>query len=212
MFSMNAMATLCLGICVSTTVSAVGAAVQGNDRALVDDAEEYAVYNAVLDSIYASSEPKPQQFVINVEPITETQHPSTGTIGGLTGTGAARPETAPDTKSDFDEKGKKSCRLDRRFDLKVPYTLVVNDDLNKIFALDPSGHIDPKVWDHFYQRYPGAAGIVAFSRVGFDSKKNQALVYLVIQYGLVGGSGEFCVLVRNDGKWTIEKQVLIWLS
>jgi hypothetical protein len=206
----RATAVFWLGVFVSAVVLTPGTIAQDKDKTLAVDPEEYAVYSALLDSVYST--PKVKQFVINSETTTKTKQPFIGINGGLMRTGAARPETEPDTKSNFDEKSEKTVLLEKRFNLKVPYILTSDEELKKLFAFDANGHINPKVWDDFYKQYPGAEGVVALSRVGFDVKKNQALVYVAVKYGWLGGSGRFYVLTRNSGEWVVEKQVLIWMS
>jgi hypothetical protein len=118
------------------------------------------------------------------------------------------PDVEPDTMSDFKAKNEKSALLERRLDLKTPYVFVSNDEMDAIFH--------PKVgllvledmgagWRRFYERYPGAPGYIDLSRVGFDSKKKQALVYLAFEHDYMGGSTRILVLSKTDKSWEVQK-------
>ncbi len=175
----------------------------------VQDSEEYAVYNAILVQFESA---KPTQIVINSSTNSQTTSAFVGVVCGLAPSGAKRPDVDADTASDFDTKNAKTSLLDRQFDSKIPYALVTDQELRAIFDERAAGRIDPDSWTRFYQRYPGAPGILAFSRVGFNTKKNQALVYAVLQHGCLGGSGRFLVLTKDDKPWKVQKTVVVWLS
>jgi hypothetical protein len=181
-----------------------------SDSAASLEAEEYVVYSAVLNGV--SSSPELKQLVINIETSSKEKQPFIGIIGGMVRTGAKPPEAADDTWSEFNARNGKSGLLDRRLDLKLPYVLVTDEKLKTFFVKGPNGEIDGGIWQTFYKQYPGAQGVLAFSRVGFNSKKDEALVYVANQSGLVGGSGRFVLLSRSSGNWAIQKQVLIWIS
>jgi hypothetical protein len=198
------------GACGSALLDPLSAWTQTSDETSVQDPEEYAVYSAVLNALFAS--PKLQQFVINSETSSKTKPAFVGFIGGLTWSGAKQPETESDTASDFDAKNDKSYLLNRQFDLKMQYVLVASAELHTIFVQDAGGHPDMESWTRFYKQYPAAPGILAFSRVGLNSRKRQALVYVTNQRGLVGGSGAFVVLAKTGKTWEVQKQVMVWIS
>jgi hypothetical protein len=210
-FERRELTVLIAAACGCLLFVALYVSAQNNEKAVIQDSEEYAVYSALLNTEYASANVK--RFVITRETDSRTTHPFRGFIGGWAPSGAKRPETEPATKSDFDGKNDKSCLLDRRFaDLKTQYDLVTSDELHGIFVLDADGHVNEESWAPFYKRYPGAAGILTFSRVGFNSKKHQALVYVAIQRGLLGGSARFFVLAKINKTWEVRKQVVVGLS
>jgi hypothetical protein len=177
----------------------------------VQDSEEYAVLSALLNAKYSSSEI--QRFVITVDTSSATKQAFIGYRAGITFSGRKRPETSPDLAADFDAKNKVSYRLENHFTLKVPYVLVTSDELHGFFfPLKEDSQPDMESWPHFYQKYPGAPGILTFSRVGFNDKKDQALLYCAYQRGLLGGGGRFFVLSKINGSWEIKNEVIVWLS
>jgi hypothetical protein len=196
--------------CLSVFLAPSHAWTQGDEPGSIQDSEEYAVYSALLSSEYASA--KVQQFVITAETISNAQQAFIGFIGGMMRTGASWSETDPETTSDFKAKMEKTSCLERKFDLKVKYVLVSSDQLHSVFVTDANGKIDGGQLEAFLPLYPRAPGVIAFTRVGLNAHKDEALAYLVQQSGLLGGSAKFYVLCKCGKTWEIQKQVLIWLS
>jgi hypothetical protein len=86
------------------------------------------------------------------------------------------------------------------------YTLLSQTARNLIFSQNQSG------WDIFYNRYPQAPGLTTFSRVGFNASLDQALVYMGTQSNWLAGSGFYILLKKANGSWSIDQQVMIWVS
>ncbi len=173
---------------------------QTTDTPPVRDSDEYSVYSAILNSQFTPT--KLQQFVINGK---------TSRITNPAYFDRVAPDVEFDTISDFKAKSEKSGLLERRLDLKTPYVFVSEDELDALFNHKVGVLTDIGGWGRFYERYPGAPGLIAFSRVGFDSIKDQALVYIGFQHGYLGGSGRFLVLAKADRSWQVQKQVVIAL-
>jgi hypothetical protein len=90
--------------------------------------------------------------------------------------------------------------------LGSPYTLLSQTARNQIFSQNQSG------WDVFYGRYPQAPGITTFSKVGFNANRDQALVYMGTQSNWTVGTGYYLLLKKVNGTWSIDQQVMIWVS
>lgn len=177
----------------------------------VEDLDEYAVLSVLLSK--KSQGDKLQRFVIADHTIASKKGPFTGIAFGLTFSGARPPEVQPDTKVDFDTKGRDTSLLAAHFNLKLPYVLVSDKELHEVFRDEPKGSPDQEGWHRFYERYPGAPGILAISRVGFNASKDQAMIFVIHRAGFLAGSGVFYVMHKQqDGGWEIEKEVTIWLS
>jgi hypothetical protein len=95
-----------------------------------------------------------------------------------------------------------------RPDMKIdsPYTLLSQAGRSRIFGQNQSG------WDIFYNRYPQAPGITTLSRVGFNTTFDQALVYIGTQSNWLAGEGYYVLLKKADGVWSIDQQVMVWVS
>jgi hypothetical protein len=91
-------------------------------------------------------------------------------------------------------------------DLGGPYTLLSQAGKNKIFGQNQSG------WEIFYDRYPQAPGITRLSRAGFNSTFDQALVYIGTQSNWLAGAGYYVLLKKAGGVWSIDQQVMAWIS
>jgi hypothetical protein len=93
-----------------------------------------------------------------------------------------------ETIDDYVAKNAKSHQLKKSFNLKLEYILIPEEKL---------GSSD-------------VGGLIALSRVGFDSSGNQALVY--VDYGRgpsfcgVGRYGRYMLLVKNKRRWTVKKK------
>ncbi len=69
-----------------------------------------------------------------------------------------------------------------------------------------------KWWDSFYKHYPNALGYFRLSRVGFDTDKNAAIVYIENSQDGKWGSGTFWLLKKDKGKWVRTSRLIVWLS
>lgn len=67
-------------------------------------------------------------------------------------------------------------------------------------------------WKTFYAKFPGAGGIMSFSRVGFNEKRDRALLYSEISCGWLCGTGHFHLLKKESGKWALIESYMDWIS
>jgi hypothetical protein len=86
------------------------------------------------------------------------------------------------------------------------YVLLTEENMRQIFNINQNG------WDVFYADYPGAPGITTLSRVGFNDAMDQALVYVGTQSHWLAGAGYIVLLVKVEGVWVIDQQVMTWIS
>jgi hypothetical protein len=63
-------------------------------------------------------------------------------------------------------------------------------------------------WDDIY---PAADALLHVSRVGFNSQKDQALVYISFYYAPLAGSGNL-ILLEKDSGWVIRQSLMLWIS
>jgi hypothetical protein len=62
------------------------------------------------------------------------------------------------------------------------------------------------------QIFPGASGIISFSRVGFDSSLHEALVSTSFICGGLCGTGWRYVLRKKAGSWKVVSKWIVWVS
>jgi hypothetical protein len=115
-------------------------------------------------------------------------------------------DVAPETLVSFRSRNATAQTLRPDMQLGGPYTLLSQAGRNRIFSQNQSG------WDIFYNRYPQAPGITTFSRVGFITSLDQALVYMGTQSNWLVGTGYYLLLIKVNGTWSIDQQVMIWVS
>jgi hypothetical protein len=111
-----------------------------------------------------------------------------------------------DTRDDFDAKNKIPCSLDPHIQPAERIQLLSGREERAVF---PRGSGS---WKAFYKKYPGATGFTLLSKIGFDSTRDQALVYLGNSCELLCGHGYLVVLRKHNGKWKVVKQAEIWLA
>ncbi|HKG92227.1 MAG TPA: hypothetical protein VKA84_10060 [Gemmatimonadaceae bacterium] len=90
--------------------------------------------------------------------------------------------------------------------LPVPVALVTAADLELMRGRpgeEPPGHF----WRAFNARFPGARGVMLFSRVGFDRALTRAAVDVTHSYGDVGAQSRVVALSRRGGRWVVDGEV-----
>jgi len=90
--------------------------------------------------------------------------------------------------------------------LGIPNELIAREEVAKFFENDGGG------WEAFYNRYPGSLGLVSFSKVGFNSRHDQAFVYVATTCHWLCGNGEYIVLNNEGGRWMVKVVQEIWES
>jgi hypothetical protein len=174
-------------------------------------AEEYAIYAAVVDDMFAGdkvasdSKSKARTLVIADWTVSNT---SAAVVRGDEGTLLKQrlSSISQETIDDYMAKNAKSHQITTSFDLKVKYTLISKEKIDQIFRSVMSG------WEEFYKQFPGSDGLISFSRAGLNSTGDQALVYMANGCGGLCGSGNYLLLVEKNGKWTIQKKFMAWVS
>lgn len=104
-----------------------------------------------------------------------------------------------DTVEDFKEVNKQSQILDLSLSLNKPYEYIT-------LPSDENG------WLEFEQKYPNAISITSFSRIGFNKKLDQALVFMSYSCGNECGAGDIYFLVRKGDTWEVENVIEVWVS
>ncbi|MDQ6788282.1 MAG: hypothetical protein M3033_15870, partial [Acidobacteriota bacterium] len=93
------------------------------------------------------------------------------------------------------------------FNLKGKVVLLTQDELEKFFHLSCENG-----WKNFYKKYPNSNGSMGLSRVGFDGKKNFAVVNFGNQAECLNGEGQIIFLQKDNGAWKIKKTQTTWVS
>ncbi len=117
------------------------------------------------------------------------------------------PELQEETWLDFQKSNKES----------YPIKDYLSPSSSFVLLSDTEAQIYQDGWKTFYKDYPAAYGIIALSRIGFNSSFSQALVLK----GYYGGSttgdesytdGRFIFLQKIHGTWTMAGELIAWIS
>lgn len=109
-----------------------------------------------------------------------------------------------ETITAYQEQNRESRILDDSFGLPIRHVLVDEAELDAIRK--------EHRWDEFYKKYPDSGGFIAFSRVGFNSGKNQALVFFEHWCHQLCGSGIYLFLSKDERGWKVTKMYRAWIS
>jgi len=164
------------------------------------DAEEQAVYAALLQKLYSAS-----SYVIMDTTATDPV--------GVGGTSTTLDRIMQDmrgveqeTADSFLTRNDAAYSIRPDMDLGSNYVLLSQDEKSKIFSQNQDG------WQIFYEQYPDAPGITTLSRVGFNNADDQALVYVGTMSHWLAGAGYYVLLKKANGSWIIDQQVMTWIS
>jgi hypothetical protein len=83
--------------------------------------------------------------------------------------------------------------------------MVTQKEIDDIFPSHPDG------WDEFYRKYPKAGGLWSVSRPGYNSKHDEAELYVSHSCGLLCGTGHLYLLAKENGLWKVKNRVMLWI-
>lgn len=167
------------------------------------DSDDYAIYSLIIRTQFTDkgfSKIVIQQDTATVRdwtPEPEDEQKFCDAISRLL------PGTQADSIGDFKAKNGEASSLANYSGLG---TLIAKEQVKSFFSGTGGG------WNVFYKKYPGSQGILRLSRVGFDRKRDQALLYFGNQRYWLAGAGYLVLLARKDGGWFIVKQHMLWIS
>jgi hypothetical protein len=114
------------------------------------------------------------------------------------------PNASNETLDDYFQRNRQSTMLSSDMQLGIHYVLVSADEFSAVMD-------QPDGWQAFYKKY-SPSGYMQFSRVGFNNALDQAMVYVGVIPGPMMGSGNYYLLEKKEGQWSIREQVLAWVS
>lgn len=167
---------------------------------LVSDADEYAVYQAVLREKFQTQTGR--TIVLNKE-VTGCSTVIDRDVERQFSRDALE-EIFTDC---YSKKNGNYELVGNYFQPEEKIVLVSEDEISKIFI--PSCNSG---WQRFYRKYPNSFGNTSFSRVGFDSRRNFAVVNFGNQSGCLVGGGQIVFLQKENDVWRIKKTQSTWAS
>lgn len=162
--------------------------------------EEEAVYAALLAELYAA----PSYVLLNA---TATDLLGTeNTNQTLEYVLPNLRDVDPGTVDNFGVRNETPHPVRPDMNLGADYVLLSRVEMSAIFGENQNG------WQVFYSLHPEAPGITTLSQVGFNAAFDQALVYVGTQSHWLAGAGYYVLLVKVEGTWVVDQQVMTWIS
>lgn len=167
-----------------------------SDDGVSDD--EYEIYSAVIKQYYLQSDTK--QLIIEERTFrydfASDDEPWKDKPKGVTIDQSA--------VEDYEAKNSRQWLLNKAsFKLPVKFNLITDLDLKAIFH----GHWGELEWIAYYRKYPDSRGFVMVSRIGFNTERTQALIYVGSRCGPRCGDIHFLLLEKANGSWTTKKEL-----
>lgn len=163
--------------------------------------EEYAVYDAIINDLYIKEDVK---IIVLREQTIDFLHSGDDLEVPMKYVKNKFPKLANDTLNDFLTRNGHTHILENEFKLRVPCVLISEEQYREVWNT-----VDGRFgWTEFYNKHPGAQGIAALSRVGFNNKKDQALVYLGNSPSTMGGQSYYVLLEKQGGNWKVQERYL----
>jgi hypothetical protein len=171
--------------------------VRAPEEMVAPSEEEYLIYSTLIEEMAGDVElivirdSTRLEFVDDLSEIVE--HIRESTLG-----------VDEEVLGDFRVKNAHPLQLKNRFSFAGTTVLMSQEKFDSIF-------VGGGVWDEFYERYPKSNGILTFSRVGFNSQFDEALVCIGIQSHFKDGAGYYVFLDKLNDGWMVGETTLAWV-
>ncbi|MDT8323707.1 MAG: hypothetical protein RRA94_06335 [Bacteroidota bacterium] len=159
--------------------------------------DEYAVYSALIDSLYIFDETE----VVVIRDMTEPYDLSDDNSRSFVRDQLQVSDALIDA---YVARNGPSVALRRALTIDLDYRLIADSTFQHI--LTTGGY------EEFYRRYPGAQGHLTLSRVGFSADGNTALVYASNTPAFLAGMGICTTLMKHGDQWRVTGHVIVWIS
>jgi hypothetical protein len=165
------------------------------------EAEEYAVYSALLNVFHPNEDGK----LILIQSSTESVHlPDTEADETRFIKEDLPVGISQETLDNFKSVNGQTLEVAYRLALKGRYLLIGKEERMRSFETQKS-------MQAFFQKYPQSGTIILLSRVGFNKTMDEALVNSWGYCGGLCGSGGYYLLKKENGVWKL-KQEKTWES
>lgn len=191
-----------LSLLLLLTVSS-GALGQGNQTSDLTH-EEYEIYSVVISRL---QEWHQINLLVIANPTCCTG--SDRSMDNIQFRPSERPlSLSRETFEDYLARNKEAKSLTRSFNLKTNYVQVDYSEIKRLINLTNPA----KAFEDFYLKYPESRGFITLSRIGFSRNHDQALVSAGWLCGALCGMGEYVLLTKKSGAWSVEKTAENWVA
>jgi hypothetical protein len=109
-----------------------------------------------------------------------------------------------------DYKSKKEPQIiENSLKSEADYLLIKQEELDSLLKRDNSVFKD---WEAFQRKFPKSDGYYVFSRVGFNSEKTHAFVYVSFACGDMCGKGSYKLLIKENGVWKVKETIHLFVA
>jgi hypothetical protein len=166
--------------------------------------DDYAVWWALIRALEAPEYLQGKELVV----ATATAKPSQLSEGGGSWGSSPNSKDAPakDTMADFAVHARRFCTVEMHLGNPQSYRIISQGELDKIFAKGGGN------WKEFYRRYPKAGGVWQFSRPGYNSARDETVLYVSHSCGGLCGTGNLYFLVKQNDHWVVKNRLELWIS
>lgn len=166
------------------------------------DAEDYAVYTAVISSKGSGTFLLKQKTVFGMS----FMEPDNSYV--LNSLSEGNPGFEPEMVTTLIDNNVNPLFLDYSFPISSIQVILVSEaELNYIFNTDSDND-----WMQFYNTFPNANGFNQFSAVAYNADKTKALLETGNVCGSLCGLGTLFYLEKENGLWVIKKMVETWIT
>ena len=174
------------------------------------EAEEYAVYDYLIGPGNANR----SLVVIYANTSSGLIHTSAVSSEGFNQSDLfmEMPSLELETLEDYEAKNTRIYPLQNLFKYNGTYVIVNDSEIYEVFSVEKT-KMPWDEWEKFYNRCPQSACIRYFSRVGFNSNLDQALLEDDINCPYVlAGQGNLVLLEKKNGSWNVTDWMRLWVS
>jgi len=168
--------------------------------------DDYSVYAALITGLGRPEDPEEawQGKEILIAGLTAADADTKSHWGTWGFRSKSKAVPSHDTIVDFERKARSSCVLKPQFGDVESYKVITQAELDNIFK--EGG------WEDFYKKYPKAGGVWTFSRPGYNSARNEAVLSVGHACGSLCGTGHLYFLAKQNNQWTVLNRLMLWIS
>jgi hypothetical protein len=114
-------------------------------------------------------------------------------------------ELTKDLINDFRSKNTARYLIQDYFKTDIKYQIVLTNEMEEVFN-------NSFPWLVIEERFPSVKSIQRFSRVGFNTQKNKALLYTSINCGALCDTSWLIYFEKIDNKWELTQERMLSIS